>query len=383
MDFAFSDEQEEFRSTLQRFFEEKAPSTEVRRLMETSEGYDPAVWKQMAEELGLQGIHLPEEYGGQGFGFLELGIVLEEMGRVLLPSPFYATVCLAANAILNAGNQSQKQALLPGIAAGETLATLALCEDSGRFDAAGITLEAVPEGEGYRLDGHKSFVIDGQVADCLVVVARLAGSTGTDGITLVTVHSNDPGVAATPLETMDEIRKQARIEFSGARGEILGEEGKGWPPLAKTLDQANIMLAAEMLGASQKCLEMAVEYAKVRMQFARPIGSFQAIKHKAAEVLLEIELAKSAGYYSWWVADERQEELAEAASVAKSVCADTFLLAAAEGIQIHGGIGFTWEHDAHLYLKRAKGSEILFGDATAHRARLADPARLVGRRARR
>ena len=371
MDFAFSDEQEEFRTTLQRFFEEKAPSTEVRRLMETSEGYDPAVWKQMAEELGLQGIHLPEEYGGQGFGFLELGIVLEEMGRVLLPSPFYATVCLAANAILNAGDQARKQALLPGIAAGETLATLALCEDSGRFDAAGITLEVVPEGEGCRLDGHKSFVIDGQVADCLVVVARLAGSTGTDGITLVTVRSNDPGVAATPLETMDEIRKQARIEFSGARGEILGEQGKGWPPLAKTLDQANIMLAAEMLGASQKCLEMAVEYAKVRMQFARPIGSFQAIKHKAAEVLLEIELAKSAGYYSWWVADEREEELAEAASVAKSVCADTFLLAAAEGIQIHGGIGFTWEHDAHLYLKRAKGSEILFGDATAHRARLA------------
>ena len=371
MDFAFSDEQEEFRTTLQRFFEEKAPSTEVRRLMETSEGYDPAVWKQMAEELGLQGIHLPEEYGGQGFGFLELGIVLEEMGRVLLPSPFYATVCLAANAILNAGDQAQKQALLPGIAAGETLATLALCEDSGRFDAAGITLEVVPEGEGCRLDGHKSFVIDGQVADCLVVVARLAGSTGTDGITLVTVRSNDSGVAVTPLETMDEIRKQARIEFSGARGEILGEQGKGWPPLAKTLDQANIMLAAEMLGASQKCLEMAVEYAKVRMQFARPIGSFQAIKHKAAEVLLEIELAKSAGYYSWWVADEREEELAEAASVAKSVCADTFLLAAAEGIQIHGGIGFTWEHDAHLYLKRAKGSEILFGDATAHRARLA------------
>jgi len=371
MDFAFSDEQEEFRNTLRRFFEEKAPSTEVRRLMETSEGYDLAVWKQMAEELGLQGIQLPEEYGGQGFGFLELGIVLEEMGRVLFPSPFYATVCLAANAIRNAGSEAQKQALLPGIAAGEMLATLALCEDSGRFDVAGITLEAVPDGGGYRLDGHKSFVIDGQVADCLVVAARLAGSAGTDGITLVTVRSDDSGVAATPLETMDEIRKQARIEFSGARAEILGDAGAGWPPLAKTLDQAVIMLAAEMLGGSQKCLEMAVEYAKVRMQFARPIGSFQAIKHKAAEVLLEIELAKSAGYYSWWVADERQEELAEAASLAKSVCADTFLLAAAEGIQIHGGIGFTWEHDAHLYLKRAKGSEILFGDATAHRARLA------------
>jgi alkylation response protein AidB-like acyl-CoA dehydrogenase len=339
--------------------------------METSEGYDPGVWKQMAEELGLQGIQVPEVYGGQGFGFLELGIALEEMGRVLFPSPFYATVCLSANAILNAGNEAQKQALLPGIAAGETLATLALCEDSGRFDAAGITLEAVPDGGGYRLDGHKSFVIDGHVADCLVVAARLEGSAGTDGITLVTVRGDDPGVVATPLETMDEIRKQARIEFSGARAEILGDEGAGWPALEKTLDQAVIMLAAEMLGASQKCLEMAVEYAKVRMQFARPIGSFQAIKHKASEVLLEIELAKSAGYYSWWVADEREEELAEAASLAKSVCTDTFLLAAAEGIQIHGGIGFTWEHDAHLYLKRAKGSEILFGDATAHRARLA------------
>jgi alkylation response protein AidB-like acyl-CoA dehydrogenase len=371
MDFAFSDEQEEFRDTLRRFFEEKSPSAEVRRLMETAEGYDPGVWKQMAEEVGLQGIQIPEEYGGQGFGFLELGIVQEEMGRVLFPSPFFATACLAANAILNAGSEAQKRALLPGIAAGETLATLALCEDSGRFDAEGITLEAVPDGDGYRLDGHKSFVIDGHVADLLVVAARRERSAGTDGIALLTARSDDPGVSATPLETMDQIRKQARIEFSGARAEILGEPGAGWSPLRKTLDQAVLMLAAEMLGGSQKCLEMAVEYAKVRLQFARPIGSFQAIKHKAAEVLLEIELAKSAAYYSWWVADEHEEELAEAASLAKSVCADTFLLAAAEGIQIHGGIGFTWEHDAHLYLKRAKGSEILFGDATAHRARLA------------
>jgi alkylation response protein AidB-like acyl-CoA dehydrogenase len=371
MDFAFSDEQEEFRETLRRFFEEKSPSAEVRRLMETSEGYDPGVWKQMAEELGLQGVHVPEAYGGQGFGFLELGIVLEEMGRVLFPSPFFATVCLATNAILNAGSEAQKQSLLPGIAAGETLATLALCEDSGRFDAAGISLEARPDGGGYRLDGHKSFVIDGHIADLLVVAARVAGSAGTDGVTLLTVRSDDPGVMATPLETMDEVRKQARIEFSGARAELLGEEGGGWPPLSKTLDQAVIMLAAEMLGASQRCLEMAVEYAKVRMQFARPIGSFQAIKHKAADVLLEIELAKSAGYYSWWVADQDGEDLAEAASLAKSVCSDTFLLAAAESIQIHGGIGFTWEHDAHLYLKRARGSEILFGDATEHRARLA------------
>jgi alkylation response protein AidB-like acyl-CoA dehydrogenase len=325
----------------------------------------------MAEELGLPGIHISEEYGGQGFGFLELGIAMEEMGRVLFPSPFFATVCLAANVILNAGSEAQKQALLPGIASGETLAALALSEDSGRFDAEGIALEAVFEGDGYRLDGHKSFVVDGHVADCLVVAARLPGSAGADGVTLLTVRADDPGVATAPLETMDAIRKQARIEFSGVRGEILGEEGAGWPPLAKALDQAVVMLAAEMLGGAQKCLDMAVEYAKVRMQFARPIGSFQAIKHKAAEVLLEVELAKSAGYWSWWVADEHDEELAEAASLAKSVCADTFLLAAIECIQIHGGIGFTWEHDAHLYLKRAKGSEILLGDATEHRARLA------------
>ena len=371
MDFAFSEEQDEFRDTLRRFFEEKSASAELRRLMETSEGYDPGVWKQMAEELGLQGIQIPERLGGQGFGFLELGIVQEEMGRVLFPSPFFSTVCLAANGIQNAGDEVQQQALLPGIVSGETLATLALCEDSGRFDAAGITLVAVPDGGGYRLDGHKSFVIDGQIADLLVVAARLEGSAGTDGITLVTVRGDDPGVLATPLETMDEIRKQARIEFSGARGEILGAEGAGWIPLERTMDQAVIMLAAEMLGASQKCLDMAVEYAKVRMQFARPIGSFQAIKHKAADVLLEVELAKSAGYYSWWVADERAGELAEAASLAKSVCTDAFLLAASENVQIHGGIGFTWEHAAHLYLKRAKGSEILFGDAAADRARLA------------
>jgi alkylation response protein AidB-like acyl-CoA dehydrogenase len=371
MDFAFSEEQEEFRGTLRRFFEEKAPSTEVRRLMETPEGYEPGVWKQMAEEMGLQGVHIPEQYGGQGFGFLELGIVLEEMGRVLFPAPFFATVCLAANAILNAGSEAQKQALLPAIAAGEVLATLALAEDAGRFDAAGISLEATPEGDGYRLDGHKSFVVDGQVADWLVVAARSKGTSGSDGIILVTVQGDDPGVVATPLETMDAIRKQARVEFSGARGEILGASEAGWSALSKTLDQAVIMLAAEMLGVAQKCLEMAVEYAKVRVQFARPVGSFQAIKHKAAEVLLELELAKSVGYYSWWVADQRPEELAEAASLAKSVCGDTSLLAAAESIQIHGGIGFTWEHDAHLYYKRAKGSEILFGDATAHRARLA------------
>src|SRR5436305_1153766 len=245
MNFAFSEEQEQLREAVRRFMEAKSPSSEVRRLMETTEGYDEAVWKQMAQELGLQSLHIPEAHGGQGFTFVELGIVLEEMGRVLLCAPYFSTVVLAADAIMNAGTDAQQGELLPGIASGE------------------------------------------------------------------------------------------------------------------------------MVGGAQKVLEMAVDYAKVRVQFGRPIGSFQAIKHKCADMLLEVESAKSAAYYAAWAAAEDNEELPVVASLAKAYCSDAYFHAAAENIQIHGGIGFTWEHDAHLYFKRAKSSEILLGDATYHRELLA------------
>ena len=371
MNFAFSDEQEELRQTVRRFLEGKSPSAEVRRLMESTDGYDAAVWKQMGQELGLQGLHIPEEFGGQGYTFVELAIVLEEMGRVLLCAPYFSSVVLAANAILNAGTDAQKAELLPGIATGETIATLAFTEPNGKWDSAGITMEARADGDSYVLDGEKMFVIDGHTAGLIVVVARLAGTSGTDGIAFFTVEGDASGLTRTALATMDQTRKQARLEFSGVRATPLGEPGAGWPALSKTLDQAAVGLANEMIGGAQFVLDMSVEYAKVRVQFGRPIGSFQAIKHKCADMLLEVESGKSAAYYAAWAAAEDNEELPVVAALAKAYISDAYFHCAAENIQIHGGIGFTWEHDAHLYFKRAKSSEIFLGDATYHRELLA------------
>jgi len=371
MNFAFSEEQEQLRDAVRRFMETKSGSEDVRRLMETTDGYDPAVWAQMANELGLQSLAIPEEFGGQGFTFVELGIVLEEMGRVLLCAPYFSSVVLAANAILNAGTDAQKAELLPGIAAGETIAALAFTEPNGKWDADGITMEAVGGGDAYTLTGTKHFVIDGHTADTIVVVARQAGTTGEDGIGFFVVAGDAAGLTRTPLATMDQTRKQARLDFAGVAATPLGTVGAGWPALSKTLDQAAVAMANESIGGAQKCLEMAVEYAKVRVQFGRPIGSFQAIKHKCADMLLEVESGKSAAYYAAWAAGEDNEELPVVASLAKAYVSDAYFHAAAENIQIHGGIGFTWEHDAHLYFKRAKSSEILLGDATYHRELLA------------
>jgi alkylation response protein AidB-like acyl-CoA dehydrogenase len=371
VNFAFSEEQDQLRDAVRRFLEAKSPSSEVRRLMETTEGYDPAVWKQMANELGLQSIHIPEEFGGQGFTFVELAIVLEEMGRVLLCAPYFSSVVLAADAIMNAATDAQKGELLPGIASGETIATLAFTEPSGRWDASGIEMEAQVSGDSATLNGTKMFVIDGHTANLVVVAARAAGSSGEDGISFFAVDGDADGLTRTPLATMDQTRKQARLDFENVAARPLGEPGAGWPALSKTLDQAAVGLANEMVGGAQKVLDMSVEYAKVRVQFGRPIGSFQAIKHKCADMLLEVESGKSAAYYAAWAAAEDNEELPVAASLAKAYCSDAYFHAAAENIQIHGGIGFTWEHDAHLYFKRAKSSEILLGDATYHRELLA------------
>jgi alkylation response protein AidB-like acyl-CoA dehydrogenase len=371
MNFAFSEEQEQLRDAVRKFLEAKSPESAVRELMETTEGYDPAVWQQMAQELGLQGLHIPEEYGGQGFTFVELGIVLEEQGRALLCAPYFSTVVLAADAILNAGTDEQKQALLPGIASGETIATLAFTEPNGKWDASGITMEATPKGDGFVLDGTKMFVLDGHLADLVVVAARTAGTSGEDGISLFTVAGDAAGLTRTPLATMDQTRKQAKLEFAGVEATPLGAAGAGWAALSKTLDQAAVGLSNEMVGGAAFVLEESVQYAKDRVQFGRPIGSFQAIKHKCADMLLEVESAKSAAYYSSWAAAEDNDELPVVASLAKAYCSDAYFHAAAENIQIHGGIGFTWEHNAHLYFKRAKSSEILLGDATYHRELLA------------
>jgi alkylation response protein AidB-like acyl-CoA dehydrogenase len=369
VNFAFSDEQEAFRETLRRFCQERLPVAEVRRLMETPEGFERGAWKQMAVELGLQGLAIPEACGGQGFGFLELGIALEELGRELAGGPFFATACLAARAIGHAGDEAQRREWLGRIASGEAVATLAAGE--GRDGDAAIACECRRDGAGWRIHGEKRFVLAGAQADLVVVAARAPGTRGAEGVSLLVVEGSAPGLGATPLETLDPTRKQADLRFDGTPARLLGGEGAGAAVLARVLDEARIAQSAELVGAAARCLEMAVAYAKTRVQFGRPIGSFQAIQHKAAEVLLELELARSASYWAWWVADTGRADLAEAASLAKSVASDAFLRAASESLHIHGGIGFTWEHDAHLYLKRAKASDALFGDAATHRARLA------------
>ena len=366
MNFAFSEEQEELRRTVRAFLEQKSPEAEVRRLMETEEGYDQAVWKQMGEQMGLQGLAIPEEYGGSGYSYIELIVVLEEMGRRLLAAPYFSTVVLAANTLLQSGDDAAKKEYLPGIASGETIATLAITEANGRWDEEGITLQASGSGDSWTLDGEKMFVLDGHIADLILVAAK----TGA-GTSLFAVQGDASGLTRTPLATMDQTRKQAKLTFAGTPAKLIGTDGQGWQTLSTVLDLAAVGLAAEQVGGAQFVLEMAVQYAKDRIQFGRPIGSFQAIKHKCADMLLEVESAKSAAYYAGWCAAEMNDELPSVASLAKAYCSEAYFHAAAENIQIHGGIGFTWEHPAHLYFKRAKSSELLFGDPTYHRELLA------------
>jgi len=367
MEFAFTDEQDQFRSVVRRFLSDKSPTTVVRRLMETPEGFDPAVWHQLAAELALTGIHIPELYGGAGFGPVELGIAMEEQGRALLCAPFFSSCVLAAGAITNAATPEQKAHLLPAIANGEIRAALAVTERNGRWDTTGVQATAKRDGDGWTIDGTKSFVIDGCTAQALVVVARTAGSAGAAGLSFFIVDPGAAGVTRTPLATMDATRKQARIEFSGAPAELLGEAGAGAGPLARTLDHAAIALANEMVGGAQALLDSAVAYAGMRVQFGRAIGSFQAIKHKCADMLLDVELAKSAAYYAAQAEADGDQQTPGLASMAKAAAADTYMRVAANTIQIHGGIGFTWDHDTHLWFKRAKSSEVLFGDPNHHR----------------
>jgi alkylation response protein AidB-like acyl-CoA dehydrogenase len=275
-------------------------------------------------------------------------------------------VVLAANTLLHSGDDAAKKDFLPGIASGETIATVAFTEPSGKWDESGIEMEATASGDGWTMSGTKMFVLDGHTAGLVLVAARTP-----QGVSLFAVEGDAAGLTRTPLSTMDQTRKQARVEFDGTPARLVGTDGDGWNVLSKVLDLVAIGLAAEQVGGAQKVLDMAVEYAKVRVQFGRPIGSFQAIKHKCADMLLEVESAKSAAYYGMWCASELNDELPSVASLAKAYCSEAYFHAAAENIQIHGGIGFTWEHPAHLYFKRAKSSELLFGDPTYHRELLA------------
>ena len=367
MNFGFSEEQDELRKMVKRFLEEKSPETEVRRLMATDEGYDPAVWEQMANELALQGLGIPEAFGGQGYGPVELYVVFEEMGAALLCSPYFSTVALAANAVLNVGTDADKAAYLPGIASGETIATVALTDESGDWNLENTSTTATGSGTDWKVSGIRSYVTDGQIASVIFVPAK------TDkGLSLFAIDPTAAGVTRTLLPTMDQTRKQSRIELNNVAATLIGTEGGALAGLNTTLQIAASALAAEQVGGAQRVLDASVDYAKNRVQFGRPIGSFQAIKHKCANMLLDVESAKSAAYYAAYCAQELNEDLPVAASLAKSFCSEAFFHCAAENIQIHGGIGFTWEHPAHLYFKRAKSSELFLGDPTYHRELLAD-----------
>lgn len=373
MNFGFNEEQELLRNTARKFFENECPSDTVRRLMETPEGINAELWKKLAEQ-GWLGLIYPEQYDGMALGLVDLVVLMEEMGRAVAPGPYFSTVLLGGLAVLEAGSDAQKKEWLPKIAAGDRRVGLAWMEPSAQLGPAGVTLTAVEKGGTYTLSGTKLFVHDAHTADALVVAARTRAGAGADGVSLFLLPKGTKGLAVTLLPTMDQTRKLCEVacaDVTVRADALLGTAGAGWVPLARVLDRATVALCAEMCGGAQKVLDMTVEYAKIRQAFGRPIGSYQGVKHRAADMLVDVENSKSITYYAAWALDEGSPEAPLAVSMAKAYVSDAFRRVAAAGIQLHGGIGFTWEHDLHLYFKRAKGSEFTFGDATHHRERVA------------
>jgi alkylation response protein AidB-like acyl-CoA dehydrogenase len=374
MDFGFSEQQELLRASARQFLEQECSPDLVRRLSEDPMGYSPEIWQKMAQ-LGWMGLALPETYGGSGLSFVDLTILLEEMGRALLPEPFFASIVLGGLTVLEAGSEAQKQQMLPRLAKGELKMTVALLEADGRYDPRGIGLRASIRGTRAMLNGSKLFVVDAHVADYVICVARTRGGRNPEsGISLFLVDMKAPGVACIPLVGIDQTRRLCEVSFTRVSvplDSMLGGRDTAWPVLLRALDKATVALCAEMVGGAEKGLEMCVDYAKTRVQFGRQIGSFQAVKHKIADMKLLVENAKSVVYYAAWAVDTDAPEADRAASMAKAYCSDMYTRVTGDGIQVHGGVGFTWDHNMHIYFKRAKSSEILLGDAAWHRERTA------------
>jgi alkylation response protein AidB-like acyl-CoA dehydrogenase len=367
VDFAFSEEQEMLRRSTRDFLAKECGSKVVRKLMEGPDAYDETLWKKMAG-LGWTSLGIPEQYGGAGT-FLDLIVVLEECGRRLLPGPFFATMGLAVPALIEAGTESQKKEVLTAIANGTARATLAMTEPSGRWDAGGVTLAAKPVAGGWQLDGVKLFVPDAHGADYIVVAARTRGE-GEEGISLFLIKGRPKGMTVAQLQTLDMTRRWSEVRFDAVQldaNALMGAAHKGWPPLKRALEWGTAALCAEMVGGAQKVLEDSTEYAKTRHQFGKPIGIYQAVSHKLADMLVLSESGRSATYYAAWAVEADAPDRSLASSMAKAYVSDAYRKVAGDGIQVHGGIGFTWEHDMHLYFKRAKASEVTLGDATYHR----------------
>ncbi|SOD74620.1 alkylation response protein AidB-like acyl-CoA dehydrogenase [Jatrophihabitans sp. GAS493] len=364
MEFAWTDEQRSLRSSVRRMLEARASLRSARDLAESGTRHDPKLWRDLARQAGLQSLAIPEVFGGAGASPVELAIVAEETGRVLLGGPFLSTAVLGVQTILAADDDAYAHEVLPAVAEGELTLALAVVEADGRFDnrALNTAVSATADARG-RISGAKALVLDGAEADVLIVAAREA-----DGLSLFAVQS-DEGVRRSPLAVLDQTRAIAALEFDGAPGRRIGAAGAGASAIEKMLINSSIYLAAEQLGASERATEITAEYARTRRQFGREIGAFQAVKHRLADMAVRVELARSAVYWAAWQ-QPGSEAAAMGASVAAAYCGPAFLQTAKDMIQLHGGIGFTWEHDAHLFLRRARATQALLGDPAAHRARL-------------
>jgi alkylation response protein AidB-like acyl-CoA dehydrogenase len=374
MDIGFTEEQELLRASARRFLENECPSAFVRQRMAEPTAMTVAFWQKLAEQ-GWFGILYPEEAGGSGLGLVDMTVLMEEMGRAVMPGPFFSTVLLGGSAILEAGSQAHRQEWLPRIAAGSAKVSLAWTEPNARWDAAGIVATGRETAGGFTLSGTKLFVPDAHLSDALVVAVRTRdGSTMEDGVSLFLVPKDTAGLTVALLPTIDETRKLCEVRLDNIAlppAALLGERHSGWPALARVLDRATVALCAEMCGGAQQVLDMTTAYAKIRVAFGKPIGSYQGVKHRAADMLVDVENAKSLTYYAAWAIDEGLADAPLAVSMAKAYASDAYRKVAGAGIQLHGGIGFTWEHDLQLYFKRAKASEVAFGDATWHRERVA------------
>jgi alkylation response protein AidB-like acyl-CoA dehydrogenase len=353
MQFGLSESQEFLRDSARKFFAGECPSGEVRRLMETETAFDAALWAKLTDQ-GYTGIIFPEEYGGVGLGKVELILLMEEAGRALLPGPFFSTVALAGSVLEVAASAEQKKKYLAPICQGSARATVAILEVSANWNLLSLEMSA---NKG-KLNGEKLFVPDAAVADFLIVVVR-------DGVFLV--EAKAPGMKISAMATMDLTRKLNTVQFNNTPAEKIGESSA----LPRAIDIATAAISAEMVGGMQRCLDLTVEYAKTRKQFGKPIGMFQAVQHQCADMYLETESSRSAVYYAAWALEENAPDAATAVSIAKMYASDASRTVGNRGIQVHGGMGFTWENDLHLYYRRAKGSENAFGDATFHRERIA------------
>jgi alkylation response protein AidB-like acyl-CoA dehydrogenase len=370
--FAHSEEQQLIRESARTLLGERAGSAQLRAALDQPGGYDAELWRTLGE-LGWIGLAIPQAYGGAGLGWVELCILQEEQGRRLVASPFFATCALAAPIIAACGDDAHRASLLRQVASGGLRIGCALTGSDGRPPCDGVSVLLESRGVDFRISGVSDFVIHGDSADLLLVLARKPGSQGADGISVAAIPAAAAGVTVHPHVMLDLTRPMSRVEFAGVavgRDQLLGEPEAAGSAVEAALDRARIALASEALGGAERVLEMTTAYAKERVQFGRPIGAFQAIKHRLADMMIAVEAARSAAWYAACVADERREELAEAAAIAKSYCCDAFFDCAANAIQLHGGIGFTWEHDAHLYFKRARATATLLGSPGWLRERL-------------